>query len=75
MSDCIALDFRGLLCPLPVIRLQDAVRSATAGARFEVIATDPGTVHDIPAWLRIHGHHLLHTETRGDVLHFMVEVC
>lgn len=50
------LDARRLLCPLPVIRTQDAIRDMDDGSELEVIATDPGTTHDIPAWCRVHGH-------------------
>lgn len=50
------VDARNLLCPLPVIRTQDAVAGCAAGDEIRVRCTDPGVVHDIPAWCRIHGH-------------------
>lgn len=50
------LDALGLLCPLPVIRTQDTVRTLGPGTLLEVLATDPGAVHDIGAWCRVHGH-------------------
>ena len=59
------LDARGLLCPMPVIRTQDRVRDLTSGTILEVLATDPGVLHDIPAWCRVHGHELLDTEREG----------
>lgn len=59
MSALETLDTRGLLCPLPVIRTQDRIRGLPAGTELEVIATDPGTRQDIPAWCRVHGHVLL----------------
>ena len=59
MSALESLDTRGLLCPLPVIRTQDRVRDLQPGALLEVIATDAGTMQDIPAWCRVHGHELL----------------
>ena len=58
MSALESLDARGLLCPLPVIRAQDRIRSLPPGARLEVLATDAGTLQDIPAWCRVHGHEL-----------------
>ncbi len=75
MSEPHCLDTRGLLCPLPVIRTQDTVRGLTPGARLSVIATDPGTLHDIPAWVRVHGHKVLVAEARGDEFFFNIEVC
>ena len=50
------VDARNLLCPLPVIRAQDAVAGCAPGDHVRVICTDPGVVHDIPAWCRVHGH-------------------
>jgi tRNA 2-thiouridine synthesizing protein A len=59
MSAAEQLDALGLLCPLPVIRTQDRVRSLSSGTVLEVLATDPGAVHDIGAWCRVHGHQFL----------------
>lgn len=56
------LDTRGLLCPLPVIRVQETVARLPAGARLRVTASDPGAAHDIPAWCRVHGHTILWCE-------------
>lgn len=59
------LDARYLLCPMPVIRVQSAVASLAPGDVLDVRATDPGALHDIPAWCRVHGHEVLETTT-GD---------
>lgn len=56
------LDARRLLCPMPVIRTQDKIKTLTAGDTLEVICTDPGCLHDIPAWCRVHGHELITAE-------------
>jgi TusA-related sulfurtransferase len=50
------VDARNLLCPLPVIRTQDCVVKLQPGDAVQVLCTDPGVVHDIPAWCRVHGH-------------------
>lgn len=50
------LDARNLLCPLPVIRTQDTVDRLQPGDELQVVSTDPGVLHDIPAWCRVHGH-------------------
>lgn len=59
MSGQAHLDALGLLCPLPVIRTQEAVKDLDAGTELEVLATDPGALHDIQAWCRVHGHRYL----------------
>jgi tRNA 2-thiouridine synthesizing protein A len=50
------VDARHLLCPLPVIRTQDTVSLLGPGDSVQVLCTDPGAIHDIPAWCRVHGH-------------------
>jgi tRNA 2-thiouridine synthesizing protein A len=54
----IQVDARRLLCPMPVIRLQDAVNQAMIDDFIEITCTDPGVKNDIPAWCRINGHQL-----------------
>lgn len=61
----VTVDARRLLCPLPVIRVQEAVENLLAGVTVTAICTDPGALHDIPAWARIHGHRVLETRTQG----------
>ncbi|MEL6212457.1 MAG: sulfurtransferase TusA family protein [Pseudomonadota bacterium] len=42
------LDFRGYRCPLPVVKLEAALRAAAPGAAFLVFADDPVAAVDIP---------------------------
>ena len=63
------LDARYLLCPMPVIRTQNRIAELQPGDTLEVQATDPGALHDIPAWCRVHGHSVLTTQQEGN------EVC
>jgi len=60
------LDARNMLCPLPVIRTQNRLRSLTKGDRLTVTCTDPGALHDIPAWCRIHGYPVIESHREGD---------
>ncbi|MEM7254073.1 MAG: sulfurtransferase TusA family protein [Pseudomonadota bacterium] len=57
-----SLDARRLLCPLPVIRTQDRVKSLAPGDCLTVVCTDRGAVHDIPTWCRLNGHEVLAIE-------------
>ena len=68
------LDASGLLCPLPVIRVQDRIKGMASGEVLEVLATDPGTRHDIPAWCRVHGHQLVESKQNGERLQFRILV-
>ena len=49
----LELDCRGLRCPLPVIRLANAIEDIAVGEVIAVAATDPATRHDVPAWCRM----------------------
>lgn len=68
------LDARRLLCPLPVIRTQNRIKSLAPGDILEVVCTDPGAVHDIPAWCRVHGHRVTNTESLPDRIVITIEV-
>jgi tRNA 2-thiouridine synthesizing protein A len=56
------LDARRLLCPLPVIKTQNKIKELTSGDILKVVCTDPGTLHDIPAWCKVHGHKIISTQ-------------
>jgi len=62
----IKVDARRLLCPMPVIRLQDSFSDIAVGAIIEISCTDPGVKNDIPAWSRINGHKVLSIEEADD---------
>ena len=74
MSEVETLDTRGLLCPLPVIRTQDRVKELASGTLLDVFATDPGTLYDIPAWCRVHGHSVVETSEGDDEIRIRVLV-
>ena len=74
MNATATLDASGLLCPLPVIRVQDRIKRMASGDVLQVLATDPGTRHDIPAWCRVHGHRLLESARNGERFRFHIQV-
>lgn len=69
----ISVDARRLLCPMPVIRLQDAIKKVASGERVEITCTDPGAMNDIPAWCRINKHELLSSESADGEFVFLVK--
>ena len=56
------LDLKGLLCPLPVVKIALAIKQVEMGDLIEAIATDPGVLADIPAWARSSGNELVSIE-------------
>ena len=69
----VELDARRLLCPMPVIKLQNCIGLQAAGARVEITCTDPGALNDIPAWCRINGHSIISSLERDDEYIILVE--
>ena len=57
----VDLNTRGLLCPMPVIKVQERVAELEPGTVLRAIGTDPGILNDIPAWCRVNGHQVLET--------------
>ncbi len=70
----VQLDARRLLCPLPVIRTQDRIEQLQRGDRLTVYCTDPGAIHDIPAWCRVHGHAVLEIVRHDEEIRIRIEV-
>ena len=62
----LELDCRGLRCPLPVLRLAVAVEDVAVGEVLGVVATDPATRVDVPAWCRMRGHEFVGSDEADD---------
>ena len=73
VNEIVELDARRLLCPMPVIRLQDCINKQAAGDQVRVTCTDPGTLNDIPTWCRINGHEVLDSHEDEDEFIFLVQ--
>jgi len=68
------LNARRLLCPLPVIRVQNRVKTLGSGEILEVVCTDPGALNDIPTWCRINGHRVITSRSERDEYIITLEV-
>lgn len=66
------LDARGLLCPMPVIRANKAMQALGPNQVLEILATDKGSLTDIPAWCQSQRHTLLHSEAEDGVYRYYV---
>ena len=66
------LDLRGLKCPMPVLRTRRALSGLPAGARLEVLSTDPLAVIDLPHLLRETGDTLLASTGEAGVWRFSI---
>lgn len=72
------IDATGLTCPMPVLRLQKALRDLPSGARLTLLASDPMAAVDVPHFLNENGHKLIarqESDGPGDmrILRFEIE--
>ncbi len=76
MSDKVTgtavLDLKGLLCPMPIVKLAQAIKNVPVGGTLEAVATDPGVLADVPAWARSSGNELVVLEKREKDFRFVV---
>ncbi|MFB9150604.1 sulfurtransferase TusA family protein [Roseovarius ramblicola] len=66
------LDARGLLCPLPVLKLRKRLKSLGAGEVIALQADDPAAIVDVPHFCAESGHALLSTEDSGGVQTYFI---
>ena len=51
----VLVDARGLRCPIPVLRLAQALADRPSGTLVRLLATDPAARVDVPALVRMRG--------------------
>lgn len=67
-----SIDLKGLLCPMPIIKMAKAIKEVNIGESLEAFSTDPGVMADVPAWCRSTGHELVTLEKIDKQFHFIV---
>ncbi|MHB9003428.1 MAG: sulfurtransferase TusA family protein [Coriobacteriia bacterium] len=75
MSDItpdLELDLRGLLCPMPMVKLAQNITNVPVGGVIRAIATDVGAMADIPAWAKSTGNEMLQAEKIDSDFVFLV---
>ena len=60
------LDLKGLLCPMPIVKIAQAIKKIAIGDTIEATATDPGVLADIPAWARSTGQELVSIDKKDN---------
>jgi tRNA 2-thiouridine synthesizing protein A len=66
------LDCKGVLCPIPVIKLSKAIKTIQVGEVLELLATDPGSVPDMEGFQNQTGHQIVASEQQSGVYRFLV---
>jgi len=66
------LDVQGMICPLPVLKANKALRALAPGAELTVLATDPASAQDFPAYCAETGHALVAATEQDGVYRFLL---
>jgi tRNA 2-thiouridine synthesizing protein A len=55
-APALRIDALGKKCPLPIIMLAERIGEVSIGNVIEVLADDPATKTDVPAWCGLKSH-------------------
>lgn len=69
----IFYDFKGLQCPLPVLKTRKKLQDLQAGAMIRIETTDPLSPLDIAHFCQSEGHTLLEQQSEGRIFHFLIK--
>lgn len=59
------LNFLGLKCPMPIVKLGKAIREVRTGEQITVVADDLPFPSDLRAWCKITGHTLVSLDEKN----------
>ena len=68
----LVVDSRATSCPGPILAAKKAIGGIPVGGVMEVLATDSGTLKDIPAWSKKMGHEYLGSFDDAGYLHLFL---
>jgi tRNA 2-thiouridine synthesizing protein A len=68
----MTVDYKGLFCPMPIVKISKDIKGIEVGQTVEVLADDPGSKADMQAWARQTGHEMLEMKEEDGVFKFYV---
>ena len=66
------LDYKGLPCPMPIVKISQEIKKVSIGDIVEVYTTDPGSIADFPAWARTTGQSLLEIKQEPGLIRIFI---
>ena len=69
----IELDTRGLLCPLPVLKLRKFIKSTKQKDKIKLITDDPAAIVDVPHFCDEQGHQILESYKENGYYLFVIK--
>ena len=70
----VELDCKGMYCPMPIVKLKKATKTMEPGQYLKLVATDPGSVRDVPAWASKTGAEIIETSESNGEYAFIIKV-
>jgi len=67
------LDTSGKCCPMPMVEANMAIKKLSVGDILQIIATDPGTLSDIPSWCERTGNTLLSYVEQNNIYEYYIK--
>lgn len=66
------VDYKGLFCPMPIVKVSKDIKEIEVGQVLEMLADDPGSKPDMEAWVKQTGHEMVDTREEDGVFRFYV---
>jgi tRNA 2-thiouridine synthesizing protein A len=70
----VEVDAKGMYCPMPIVKLKKATKTMNPGQVLKLVATDPGSKRDVPAWAGKTGAEILETSEENGEYTFLIKV-
>lgn len=70
----VLLDAKGMYCPMPIVKLKKATKTMESGQVLKLVATDPGSTRDVPAWANKTGAEVLESSEENGEYTFIIKV-
>jgi tRNA 2-thiouridine synthesizing protein A len=67
------LDYKGLPCPMPIVKISQEIPKVAVGDILEVHTTDPGSIADFPAWAKTTGQAILEIKQEPGLIKVFVK--
>lgn len=67
------LDYKGLPCPMPIVKISQEIPKVAIGDVLEVHTSDPGSIADFPAWAKTTGHAVLEIKQEPGLIRIFVK--
>jgi tRNA 2-thiouridine synthesizing protein A len=70
----VELDTRDMYCPMPIVKLKKTTKTMEPGQIVKLVATNPGSTRDVPAWTNKTGAKTLESNEENGEYIFIIKV-